>query len=772
MLLFQFLTTPVMTVREWRSGSEGDGNPPEIDRGAKYYGDGYALETLWKGSLHPRLPLYAARLAVASGGAISLHRHFWNLWQVQIADWDRLTIARPDVVSARQCGRNGVLDTVVNIAVECIEWLQDHEPEYAQSLVRTWLDAEPPTLQKLAVNALACRPDRSADDMLTLVLSRDWLERFTLRAELTRLIQKVYPEATPGRRLAFLDRARTRFEEQEHALADKEGHAEWQMFWLLACLTAAGGTTCPVVSERLGELRSKHPGWQYRPELSGRGRIVDVKSLGSPVSAADLLSVSPDQHLNLLLSYDAPPGVDAPPRANLLDQLRQAVSRNPAWGLEFAHMLARLRDAPDDLWHVLASGFREATLGEEQWRSLLCLLGRADPPLSTLAQLGFVILHRLEAKEGRIPGSLHAEALTVCRRFWELAADGARPPFVGLHGQADAATAAINHIGGIVVQVALATGLARRQAGPEACGKLPCDVAELLALALTDPGARGRHGRVVLAAHVAYFHFLDPEWTVHNVVPLFCWQEGQAEEARRAWEGHGILGRLVREALPVLFPLYRDAMVHWRDLAKDAREGLCQKSIGLLSSTHLTLEQRREIAGTLVSSAGAVCRLDFAGHVALFLRDVGEEERRENWEAWTRLYLEGLPRAPKPSADEVWALLRWAPYVPDFPGFVRCISSLHIPLQATEGWVFGEILRHGVADRYPAETVELARWALAHSCHGVIVTEFEKLAGHLANASSRPKGFEAFLDALCAKGSQAALPLREAVMSRQGGPVQ
>ena len=136
-----------------------------------------------------------------------------------------------------------------------------------------------------------------------------------------------------------------------------------------------------------------------------------------------------------------------------------------------------------------------------------------------------------------------------------------------------------------------------------------------------------RHGRVLLAAHVISLFRVDREWTTQFMLPLFEWENSEAE-ARSAWEGFLWSPRLHRPLMETLKPAFLDTANHYARLGRHREQYASLLTfIGLdpadlFRTSELALAMQTLPQQALDHAAGTFFRAVVSGHFVTSLTPV------------------------------------------------------------------------------------------------------------------------------------------------------
>jgi len=222
---------------------------------------------------------------------------------------------------------------------------------------------------------------------------------------------------------------------------------------------------------------------------------------------------------------------------------------------------------------------------------------------------------------------------------------------------------AINHPGGELAEFAvLVIGELLGSGSQRGCG-IPRACRRLLDAMVEGTGRASAMGRVILASHVHYFLWIDPDWTRANLLPLFDWDR-DALQAAQAWHGFLTWGNPDAALLEELTPSAVQLASHLEELG-----GERQHYGEFIASAAFSLPDDpfdKAWLHAFLNAATDDDRAHFAWGLNELLESLLPEQKAEIWRAWLNRYLQHRAQFPPlPKGKEFSALLAWSF---NFPG--------------------------------------------------------------------------------------------------------
>ena len=427
--------------------------------------------------------------------------------------------------------------------------------EQARLAAEVWSQTPYPLFHRLAFFAAAQDDVVPRSQGLGWLLADDywWLWSSETQRETMRLLVALGPQLNEYE-LERLERAilagpprkmyRTDIEEERWiGIQDRN-------IWLrLAKISHAGAELSAAARERMDGLSAKYPNWQLaeneRDEfLTWMG---DGSELGVHVT-------TPHDRDDLIKWLRANPEPDEWQPDDWRDRCRDDFD-------DAASALTALAEEgvwPTGRWREALQRWSEDELIERSWHKMASVL--TNVPSATLQELSRQVSWWLEKLAKSFEGE-EETFLSLCDRVLAIDHDVEEE-------DNDPVRRAINHPVGNVAWALLrwwsrndledGQGLAD---GPRRRFTQLCDTQI----------PKFRHGRVLLAAHAISLFWVDREWAVQFLLPLFKWENSEVE-ARSAWEGFLWSARLYPPLMEVLKPAFLDTANRCAQLGRHSEQ--------------------------------------------------------------------------------------------------------------------------------------------------------------------------------------------------------
>ena len=245
----------------------------------------------------------------------------------------------------------------------------------------------------------------------------------------------------------------------------------------------------------------------------------------------------------------------------LVESWSEAVKLNPSRAKDILKRLHEREAYPEDVWKSSIRGFRQVGVQEGHHKDSLDII-RGLPDDLTKA-LTVPISSLLETIANKGEDELDDLLLSIWDSLWPYAVD------YEVRDGSDPVNTAINHPAGKLAEVLL---YLLREKEPTKRGGIDGKLLSRIELILEDGEGAIHLARVVLASRLALLHFLDPEWTEENVVPLFDWES--SSEARFAWSGYLWSPTMPPDLWPAIRPYFLSTFDNLSQLSGKARKSL------------------------------------------------------------------------------------------------------------------------------------------------------------------------------------------------------
>ena len=167
---------------------------------------------------------------------------------------------------------------------------------------------------------------------------------------------------------------------------------------------------------------------------------------------------------------------------------------------------------------------------------------------------------------------------------------------------------------------------------------------------LCDTAARKfRHGRVLLATHVNSLFRVDREWTEQFMLPLFDWENSEAE-ARWAWEGFLWSPRLYPPLMEVLKPAFLDTARHYLQLGRHREQYASRLTFAGLEPGDIFRSRELTLAMQILPQEA----LDHAADTLFRTVDSAGDQRADYWKNRAAPFLASIwPKTPDAVSVEI-----------------------------------------------------------------------------------------------------------------------
>lgn len=597
--------------------------------------------------------------------AMELFELFGRVGRVE----DAIHIQRPSIRPHDQNSDHhdwGVLVDLLRKAVSCLA--EDARSE-ARILARLFVVREYPLFRRFALYAYEESALLDPETLLMHLLEDPvaWVWATSIQVEFFRALPRLWDALDSEGRTRLADTIiegppRTRYRED---ISDDEwdrlrDRAIWNR--LVRIRHSSEHDLTESGQNRLEEIEEQFPEWEYtgteREDFPfwtevGWGYETDYP-------AESLLDRTDEKIVDVLLNQERH-------RRGLVESWREAVKLDPHRAIGILEILHEQGGYREDIWKSSVRGFREVEVQEEHHAGFLDLVGGLPNDLVETLAVPLSSLLETIAKAGA--DELEGLVLSLWDRLWPAAVEHE------VRGGPDLLSTAINHPAGKLAEVLLQLLRERKltkRGGIDA--ELQSRIEDIL-----DGGGEAIHlARVVIASRLALLHFLDPEWTEENLVPLFDWTS--SSQARFAWSGYLWSPTMPPDLWPAIKPYFLSTFENLHQLSDTAQRSLAVLlvAIALQDKQALSEEEARE----------CLRRVNHQGRteVARWLvrRLEGAEERVDTlWTERIGPWLEvAWPQEAEFRSSQTSVLLAWAAIETRdaFPAAVDAIESRITPL--------------------------------------------------------------------------------------------
>lgn len=561
-------------------------------------------------------------------------------------------------------------------------------PKQARLAAEGWWQTPYPLFKRLAFFAATHRdvvPPRQALDWL-LADQHWWLWSVEIERETIRLLVALAPSLDAAC-MAELEQAILQGPPREMFKNDIEPErwtriANHEVWLLLAKIQDSGAILGKKAKIRLNKLSQQYPEWHLAPNErdefpfwmgdgnEGRKFIVTPRKRRELVA---WLTKSPDPTPWQEDDWRQRCRDDFPATACALCDL----ARNDAW--------------PSSRWREALQAWAEDALLKRSWRYMSHVI--ANAPDESLQAFAHPLGIWLQAQAKIFSGG-EETFFSLIGRLLALEYED------GVQTDDDAVFRAINHPIGHATE-ALLRWWYRQE--PRATEGLQEEINPLFTELCDTRVKKFRHGRVLLAAHVIALFRVDKQWTATHLLPLFDWQQSEAE-ARAAWKGFLWAPRLYRPLMAAIKQPLLETARHYEKLGTHAKQYAGFLTFAALEPGDTFTRKELLTAIRVLPSEG----LHIAAQTLIRALESAGEQRREYWRNRLVPYLKSIwPKSgdvTSPAISESLARLCVAAKE-DFP---EALSILKYWMRSVIYPDFLVRLLHeaNLCEKFPAEALE------------------------------------------------------------------
>ncbi len=561
-------------------------------------------------------------------------------------------------------------------------------PDRARLTAQTWSQLPYPVFRRLAFFAAAQGDVIPTGKGLDWLLADDgwWLWSIETQRETMRLLVALAPRINE-QELPRLEHAILNGPPRNMFKPDLD-EQRWteikdEDIWLrLAKISQAGAQLNDAARERLNGLSAQHPDWQLANDE--RDEFPSWTGDGSELLAHVTTPRQRDELVEWLREHPQPDQWRP-------DDWRQRCREDFDDAAIALTELAQEGTWPTGRWREALQVWSEGEQSEHAWREVGPVL--RGVPAAELQQFAHAVGWWLQ-NLARVFEEQVATFLSLCDAVLALDYQHEEP-------EDDIVGRAINHPVGHVTEALLRWWYRAELKDDQGLAEEPRR--RFIRLCDTETPIF-RHGRVLLATHLISLFRVDREWTTQHLIPLFTWQDADAE-ARSAWVGFLQSARLYPPLMEVLKPAFLDTANHYDRLGRHARQyawlltfaGL--DSADVFRSRELGLAMRALPRNALKHAANAVSRaVDGAG-----------DQRAEYWRNRAAPYLDAIwPKTPQMRSEGVSENFARA-CIAAGDAFAEAVGQVHAWLQPLP---FPDRIAHAlrraeIDSRFPERALEL-----------------------------------------------------------------
>ena len=247
-------------------------------------------------------------------------------------------------------------------------------------------------------------------------------------------------------------------------------------------------------------------------------------------------------------------------------------------------------------------------------------------------------------------------------------------------------------------------------------------------------------GLAVLGERLAFLQFVDPVFVRKELFPRFRFRTEMGDTAFLLWEPHVCYGRLSRDLILEMPPIYSDAFVRFRSVRNDLSNGFF-KHVGAIVYSGLFDVNSGDWFMKFLLGLNDSQRAEWANQMGFMLDGAPPERKTEIWNRWMKAYWEERLRGrPCPlSAKEAEELVDWT--LAMTPVFTEAVDLLIQGPAISGGRKFGTALylleQNDLPIVQPEAVLRLLNWLLVQGGEQwMISNDIEKLVFRLPKRKS------------------------------------
>ncbi|MEI6076344.1 MAG: DUF4020 domain-containing protein [Verrucomicrobiota bacterium] len=587
--------------------------------------------------------------------------------------------------------------------------------------IEEWLNDDCPTLKRIGLLSLLLSKSYSAGQKFRLMVIHDFIYTGVLNAssEIYRLLLSIYPDLLPAEKdeLWSVIAAGPQYSPDPDVKDD-----DWKAYCQrqIESLTSRLGSkfkTCPQAKsayENLNVQAQVLSTADTEEWAASSGGVIDMAQ--SPKSAADLLSQGVAAQIEFLLSYQGEPRPSGVTRAGLVGKVGDACAQNSEWAISLFKELEKRQAWTSDLWEGAFWRLKLSALPPEDLAWLLGIweIHFAESP--RFHGLTFFLFNGVEFTEPKAPPQVTLEQMIrISVKIWQQIKKTEPRQNEELE-KTEWTSRAINHPAGHIVEFWLKCWSYLRTKSTQPPVGWPAWLQSPLEDMVGGASYAAQLGRAILGNQLPFLHAIDPAWTREKLFPKLNFSL-VGEEAFILWEPHLKYGRLSRDLIIEMLPLYRQAFTRFQNVDNDLVTGLYRHVAVIIYSCLVNVDQdgwlKEFLLGLTEEQRGS-----WANQMKMVLRELPPDRKQAVWDRWMKAYWQGR-LAGKPcvlSGKEAGELLECALNLePVFPAAVDLVI-MGPPVKNR----IGTILYHFEQEHalliqsHPDAVIRLIKWLFSH----------------------------------------------------------
>lgn len=278
---------------------------------------------------------------------------------------------------------------------------------------------------------------------------------------------------------------------------------------------------------------------------------------------------------------------------------------------------------------------------------------------------------------------------------------------------------------------------------------------------VNDAGYAGQLGRVILGNYMPFVHAADPLWARARLFPKFIFAQA-GEEAFLLWEPHLTYGRLSRDLIIEMLPLYRQAFARFRTVRNDLAIHL-YKHVAVILCSYLVDVNQDGWFKIFLLGLSEEQRAKWARQMEFVFRKYPNERKQIIWDKWMKDYWQGrLLGKPCPLfSQEAGEMVEWALAMEPVSG-----SAIDLVVQGPRvsnrmDVVLFRLKRGTLMQTQPLAVIQLLNWLLTNSQEARLShDEVRKAIMQLPKKKSFVPDLESMCEQLAKRGYTKAIEMK------------
>lgn len=673
LLLFDHLTEPHPSIR-------GTFGPLTVRTSVSLDGNEHWLREAWNDLLRPNLGQVADD--VLSIGDHHLRRAHQLLRAAGVGsdDWDPISYRRRGIEPNKEDAFPEAIDVVIDATRDAIVHLVRSDPTTADAWLSRWEQAASPMLRRLVTHAWTVRTDKSSDEKLQWLKTRNLLYTVEQHHDTYQLLTCVggASDTVVANLVAdALAGPQTDSDYRNHAIVN-----------LLAWLAQHASDNTDIQAA-LDNFRNEHPDVEPRTHLdylswSESGSIGAQPPMTTDELHSRLESDAASVIADLVGLWGQTSPFDGPTWHDVATLIAAVVRQWPLDGFQVIATSAEHVEQEHDIARAVIEGWSTAELPEAlEGQIIALLLARLDLP-ALRNQIALMLGERRANQPDPPRWPLLAAARPLATRLWEESAADPTEVFN------DHFEALISHWASNVAEFWIQVIAAEWRADQEGWSGLTEDLRQPLDEIVGTETAAGAAARSTFITRLHFFFTADQEWTTTRLLPALDWAHAGAQST---WSAFIAWGRWSEPLLNAgLFDHYVDAVRHIHDFDHQVSDRLLDH----VASVALQSDDDRvpDWITTIVLALNDDTRPKLWHRVSWLLREQPPRAIERRWTEWMephwRHRLQSVPLSL--TTAEASAMATWVPRLG-----VAASAAIDLTLQHDAGIEQHSTLLHDLA---------------------------------------------------------------------------